>query len=191
MHKIQWFVWICPPESRPHFHVFAHWSRVWERSILYKFQWVLNFFWPIFGVKEVVLIAFWSCVNDDPQNRDIRKSLCDLIRKPGLLSDALDSLKKFCIILSGTLLYYQECRAKSELAWWCLSSLMCLFSVLDDCFGRSLVRKGFCKWKVSTCRLNWKSNKLLKKKIIKTVVWWPKTNVCGMYFCRCILSLKV
>lgn len=25
--------------------------------------------------------------NDDPQNRDIRKSLSDLIRKPGFLSD--------------------------------------------------------------------------------------------------------
>ena len=130
---------------------------VWERSIFFLAG-------PIFGVKEVLMNAFWSCVNDDPQNRDIRKSLCDLIRKPGLLSDALDSLKKLCIILSGTLLYYQVCRAKSESARWCLSSLMCLFSVLDDCFERSLVRKGFCKWKVSTCRLNWKSNKLLKKK---------------------------
>ena len=81
--------------------------------------------------------AFWSCVNDDPQNRDIRKSLYDLIRKPGLLSDALDSLKKLRIILPGTLLSYQECRAKSEFAWWCLSSLVCIFSVVDECAERS------------------------------------------------------
>ena len=117
--------------------------------------------------------------------------ILSLIRKPGLLSDALDSLKKLCIILSDTLLYYEECRAKSEFAWWCLYSLISLFSVLDDCFGRSLVRKRFFKWKVTTCRSNWKSNKLLKKKIIKTVVWWPKTYVCGMYLCMFILRLKV
>ena len=91
--------------------------------------------------------AFWSCVNDDPQNRDIRKSLYDLIRKPGLLSDALDSLKKLFIILSGTLLYYQECKAKSEFAWKCLSSLMCLFSVEDECVGRSTREEGVLKVK--------------------------------------------
>lgn len=118
-----------------------------------------RFFWSIFGVKEVLLNAFWSCVHDDPQNRDIRKLLCDLIRKPGLLSDALDSVRKLCIILSGTLLCYHECGAKSEFTWWYLSSPMCLFSELDDCVGRSLVRKVFCKWKVSTCRLVWKSIK--------------------------------
>ena len=31
--KIQWFVWNCPPEPRPHFFVFVHWSVMRERSI--------------------------------------------------------------------------------------------------------------------------------------------------------------
>ena len=31
--KIQWFVWDCPPEPRPHFFMFAYWSRMRERCI--------------------------------------------------------------------------------------------------------------------------------------------------------------
>ena len=31
--KIQWFVWNCPPEPRPHFFMLAHWSVMRERSI--------------------------------------------------------------------------------------------------------------------------------------------------------------
>ena len=33
MDKIQWFVWKCPPETRPHFFMFAHWNVMRERSI--------------------------------------------------------------------------------------------------------------------------------------------------------------
>ena len=33
LDKKQWFVWNCPPEPRPHFFIFAHWSVMWERSI--------------------------------------------------------------------------------------------------------------------------------------------------------------
>ena len=31
--KIRWFVCNYPPEPRPHFFMFAHWSRMRERSI--------------------------------------------------------------------------------------------------------------------------------------------------------------
>ena len=30
---IQWFVWNCPLEPRPHFFMFAHCSEMWERSV--------------------------------------------------------------------------------------------------------------------------------------------------------------
>ena len=35
--KIQWFVWNCPPEPRPHFLLFAYWSGMRERSIACNF----------------------------------------------------------------------------------------------------------------------------------------------------------
>ena len=39
--KIQWFVWNRPPEPRPHFFMFAHWSVMRGRSIslAYKKTW--------------------------------------------------------------------------------------------------------------------------------------------------------
>ena len=36
--KIQWFVWNCPPEPRPHFFMFAHWGVIRERSIAAIFR---------------------------------------------------------------------------------------------------------------------------------------------------------
>ena len=36
--EIQWFVWNCPPEPRPYFFMFAHWSVIRERSIAAIFR---------------------------------------------------------------------------------------------------------------------------------------------------------
>ena len=33
VERMQWFAWNCPPEPRPHFFMFAHWSAMLERSI--------------------------------------------------------------------------------------------------------------------------------------------------------------
>ena len=34
--KIQWFGWNCPPEARPHFFMFTHWSVMREKVYSYK-----------------------------------------------------------------------------------------------------------------------------------------------------------
>ena len=33
VNKIQWVIWNCPPEPRPHFFMFVHWTVMRERSI--------------------------------------------------------------------------------------------------------------------------------------------------------------
>ena len=51
----------------------------------------ISFFWPSL-CWDCTTFFLQRSVDDDPQNRDIWKSFCDLIRKPGLLSDALQSI---------------------------------------------------------------------------------------------------
>lgn len=63
------------------------------KRFMYKFLWI-SFFWPSLCWDCTTFFSQRS-VDDDPQNRDIWKSFCDLIRKPGLPSDAL---KRICFL---------------------------------------------------------------------------------------------
>ena len=54
--KIRWFVWNCPPEPRPHFFMFAHWSVMREK--VYSYKKLLTIWEAISNTRHSFLIRY-------------------------------------------------------------------------------------------------------------------------------------